>query len=135
MRVVLATIVSLVGSLVGDAAIVAIGTRVFPSTKGYVHFQFADYGKLTVIGVLIACVAWPVVTRFSYAPRWLFLRMAIVVTLVLWLPDVYILHQGQSPDAVAVLMTMHLLIALVTYNALVRMAPVRQVLQGVVPTE
>jgi len=54
---------------------------------------------------------------------------------VLWLPDVYILHQGQSADAVAVLMTMHLLIALVTYNALVRMAPVRQVLQGVVPTE
>jgi hypothetical protein len=135
VQVVLATIVSLVGSLVGDAVIVAIGTRVFPSTKGYVHFQFSDYGKLTVIGVLIACVAWPVVTRFSYAPRWLFFRMAIVVTLVLWLPDVYILHQDQSADAVAVLMTMHLLIALVTYNALVRMAPVRQVLQGVVPTE
>ena len=35
VQVVLATIVSLVGSLVGDAVIVAIGTRVFPSTKGY----------------------------------------------------------------------------------------------------
>jgi hypothetical protein len=50
--------------------------------------------------------------------------MAILVTLVLWLPDVYILHQGQSGNAVAILMTMHLAIALVTYNALVRIAPV-----------
>jgi hypothetical protein len=45
------------------------------------------------------------------------------VTLVLWLPDIYILHQGQSAKAVAVLMTMHLAVALVTYNALVRIAP------------
>jgi hypothetical protein len=121
--VVIATVVSLLGSLLADAAIVAIGTRVFTSTKGYVHFQFSDYGKLTVIGVLIACAAWPLVTRISSEPRWLFLRMAILVTLVLWLPDIYILHQGQSAKAVAVLMTMHLAVALVTYNALVRIAP------------
>lgn len=125
LRVVIATIVSLVGSLVADAVLVAIGTRVFPTTKGYVHFQFSDYGKLTVIGVLIACVAWPVVARVSSAPRWLFFRLAILVTLVLWLPDLYILHQGQSGQAVAVLMVMHLAIALVTYNALVRIAPVQ----------
>jgi hypothetical protein len=126
-RLVVATIVSLAGSLIADAAIVAIGTRVFPSTRGYVHFQFSDYGKLTVIGVLIACAAWPVVTRISSAPRWVFFRLAILVTLVLWLPDLYILHQGQAGKAVAVLMSMHLAIALVTYNALVRIAPVRPV--------
>jgi hypothetical protein len=127
VRVVVATIVSLAGSLIADAAIVAIGTKIFPSTKGYVHFRFSDYAKLTVIGVLIACAAWPVVTRISSAPRWMFFRMAILVTLVLWLPDLYILHQGQSGQAVAVLMSMHLAIALVTYNALVRIAPVQQV--------
>ena len=127
MRVVIATIVSIVGSLLADAAIVAVGTRLFPSTKGYVHFQFSDYGKLTMIGVLIACAAWPVVTRISSAPRWLFLRMAVLVTLVLWLPDIYILHQGQPVQAVAVLMTMHLAIAIVTYNCLVRIAPVELV--------
>jgi hypothetical protein len=125
LRVVIATIVSLLGSLIADAAIVAVGTRAFPSTKGYVHFQFSDYGKLTVIGVLIACAAWPVVTRISSEPRWLFFRLAILVTLVLWLPDVYILHQGQSGKAVATLMAMHLAIALVTYNVLVRIAPER----------
>ena len=124
-RVLMATFVSLAGSLLADAAIVAVGTKVAPSTKGYVHFQFSDYGKLTVIGVVIACVAWPVVTRISSAPRWLFFRLAILVTLFLWLPDLYILVKGQPPKAVAILILMHLAIALVTYNALVRIAPVK----------
>jgi len=35
------------------------------------------------------------------------------------------LKQGQPAKAVAVLMCMHVAIALVTYNALVRLAPVR----------
>lgn len=123
VRLALASAVSVVGSLAADAALVAIGTAVFPSTKGYSHFRFSDYGKLTVIGVVIACVAWPVVTRISFDPRWLFLRLAVVVTLVLWLPDLWILSKGQPGRAVAVLMAMHLAIALVTYNALVRLAP------------
>jgi hypothetical protein len=125
VRVVLAIVISLVGSLAVDAVLVAIGEAVFPSTKDYVHFRFSDYSKLTIIGVIIACVAWPIVTRISSAPRWLFFRLAIVVTLVLFLPDLYILKQGQPAKAVAVLMCMHLAIALVTYNALVHLAPVR----------
>ncbi len=124
-RVVLATVLSVGLSLAADAALVAIGTRIFPSTKGYVHFQFHDYARLTVIGVLIACAAWPVVTRLSSAPRWIFFRLAIVVTLVLLLPDLYIWHQGQPAKAVLVLMAMHVAIAVVTYNLLVHVAPVR----------
>jgi Family of unknown function (DUF6069) len=124
-RVVLATIGAVVGSLIADAVLVAIGKAVFPATKGYAHFQFQDYAKLTVIGVLIACAAWPVVTRISSAPRWLFFRLAILVSAVLLLPDVYLLVQGQPAKAVAVLMCMHIAIALVTYNLLVRVAPVR----------
>jgi hypothetical protein len=125
-RLVLATLVSIGGSLAADAALVAIGTRVFPSTKGYVHFQFHDYARLTIIGVVIACVAWPVVCRVSSAPRWLFFRLAILVTVVLLLPDLYILHQGQPARAVCVLMLMHLAIGLITYNALVHVAPARR---------
>jgi hypothetical protein len=123
-RVVLATVVSLVGSLLADALLVVIAQAVVPSTKGYAHFQFADYGKLTVIGVIIACVAWPITTRITSQPRWMFFRMAILVTLVLWLPDVYILVQGQPAKAVGFLFAMHLAIAVVTYNALVHLAPV-----------
>jgi hypothetical protein len=124
-RLVLATIVSVAGSLAADVLLVVIGEALFPRTRGFAHFQFSDYAKLTVAGVIIACVAWPVVTRISWAPRWLFARLAILVTLVLWLPDIWILHLGESADAVAVLMVMHLAIALVTYNVLVHLAPVR----------
>ncbi len=124
-RLALATIASIAGSLAADALLVLIGEAIFPGTRGFVHFQFSDYAKLTVAGVIIACVAWPIVTRISWAPRWLFLRLAILVTLVLWLPDIWILHLGESADAVGVLMLMHLAIALVTYNLLVHLAPVR----------
>jgi len=125
ISVLAATVASLAGSLAADAILVTIGTALFPATKHYVHFRFSDYAKLTIIGVLIACVGWPVVTRVSSSPRWLFLRLAIAVTLVLWVPDLYILYRGQPPRAVAVLMVMHLAIALVTYNCLVRMARVK----------
>jgi hypothetical protein len=125
-RVVLATVVSIAGSLLADALLVVIAQAVFPGTKGYAHFQFADYAKLTIIGVIIACIAWPVTTRITSQPRWMFFRMAVLVTLVLWLPDVYILVNGQPAKAVAFLFLMHLAIALVTYNTLVRLAPVRQ---------
>jgi hypothetical protein len=119
----LASLVALIGSLVADAAIVAIGTHLFPSSKGYVHFRFSDYAKLTVIGVVIACVAWPIVTRISSAPRWLFLRSAVLVTLVLFLPDLWIFLRGAPGKAVLVLLAMHVAIALVTYNALVHLSP------------
>ena len=125
-----AAVASIAGSLAADAVLVAIGTAAFPATKGYTHFRFSDYGKLTVIGVVIACVAWPVVTWVSSRPRWLFFRLAIVVTLVLWIPDLWILWKGQPVKAVLVLMAMHLAIALVTYNALVHVAPARPPASG-----
>ena len=62
-RLAFATVISLVGSLGADALLVVLGTHVFPSTTGYTHFRFSDYGKLTAIGVVIACAAWPVVTQ------------------------------------------------------------------------
>jgi hypothetical protein len=121
-----AALVSVRGSLAADALLVAAGTAVFPATKGYTHFRFSDYGKLTAIGVVIACVAWPVVIWVSSTARRLFFRLAIAVTLLLWLPDVWILYQGQPARAVGILILMHLAIALVTYNALVRLAPPRR---------
>ena len=98
------------------------------------HFRPSDYGKLTIIGVIIACAAWPVVTRISSAPRWLFFRLAILVTLVLLLPDLYLLYRNQPVEAVSILMSMHLAIGLVTYNALVRIAPPRRREQQATPT-
>ncbi|HVC71702.1 MAG TPA: hypothetical protein VNC61_15715 [Acidimicrobiales bacterium] len=126
--------VSVIGSLAADAILVAIGTALFPGTNGYVHFRFSDYGKLTVVGVVLACVAWPMVAWISSTPRWLFLRLAVVVTGVLLLPDIWILMKGQPAKAVLVLVAMHLVIALVTYNALVHLAPATQRFRRVADT-
>lgn len=125
-EVVFASVVALVGSLLADAVLVAIGAHVFPSTLGYVHLQFTDYAKLTTIGAIIACIGCPIVMRITSAARWLFLRLAAMVTLVPLLPDLYILHAGSPAKAVFVLVWMHVAIALVAYNALVNLAPVRR---------
>jgi hypothetical protein len=59
--------------------------------------------------------------------------MAVAVTLVLWLPDIYILALGQPPKAVAVLFAMHVAIAVVTYNCLVYLARTRPLAAARVP--
>jgi len=123
LRWVTALIVANAGSLISDAILVTLGRWIFPSTQNFQHFQFSDYAKLTLVGVTIACIAWPVVTWISSQPRWLFLRLAVLVTLVLWLPDLWILHRGEPIRGVGILMLMHLAIALITYPALVRLAP------------
>ncbi|HEY5104863.1 MAG TPA: hypothetical protein VII65_07445 [Acidimicrobiales bacterium] len=123
-HVLFATLVAIVGAEIADALIVALGTKIYPSTKGYGHFRFSDYSTLTIIGVIIACVGWPIVTRVTSSARWLYYRAAIAMTIVLLVPDALIWYQGSPARAVFVLVWMHLAIAIVTYNALVHLAPV-----------
>lgn len=123
--VAVATIVAVIGSLVADWILVRIGIALFPKQAHYAHFQFADYAKLTIIGVLGACAGWPIVARVSSRATWLFLRLAIAVTVVLLLPDVAILVLGQPFDGVLVLVWMHLAIAIVTYLSLIILAPIQ----------
>jgi hypothetical protein len=125
-RLAVATALAIVGSLLADVLLVAVGTHLFPATKGYEHFRLADYATLIVIGVVAACVAWPIVARISATPRWLFFRLACLVTLVLWLPDLVLVVRHQPVRAVVVLMIMHLAVALATYQCLVRVAPATQ---------
>jgi hypothetical protein len=128
--VLLAMILALAGSLALDALLVKLGTAAFPATKGYGHFHFSDYGLLTVVGVVMACAAWMVVARLTSDPQRVLFRLAVVVTIVLLLPDVWLLVRHEPPTAVAILVCMHLGIALVTYNALIHVAPVRLVPPG-----
>jgi hypothetical protein len=123
--VAIATLIAIAASLLADALLVAAGIALFPATAGYEHFRFDDYAKLTVIGVVIGCAGWPVTTRITSAPRWLFSRLAMLITLVLFLPDVWLLMHHQPLDAVAVLMTMHVAVALTTYHVVVRVAPAK----------
>ena len=61
LRLLVASLVALGGSLLADWLLVKLGVHVFPSTRGFAHFQFGDYAKLTIIGVVIACAGWPLV--------------------------------------------------------------------------
>ncbi len=125
VRVVAALIIAVAGALAADAILVAIGTHAFPSTAGNEHFRFADYAKLTVIGVVIGAVGWPVITSISSAPRWLYGRLTILISLVLFLPDVWLLIHRQPLKAVAVLMSMHVAVAAVIYFTMANVAPIR----------
>jgi hypothetical protein len=123
LRLLVASLVALVGSLLADWLLVKLGVHVFPSTHGFVHFQFSDYARLTIIGVVIACAGWPLCTAVTSQPRRLYLQAAVAITIVLFAPDAYIWHNGASGQAVFVLVWMHIAIAIITYNSLVRLAP------------
>lgn len=122
-----AVVVAAVVSLLADWGLAKAGVAVFPSTRGYQHFRFGDYSTLTLIGVAGAGIGWPIVTRLCHDPRWLYGRLAIIVTAVLLLPDFYIwLAQSQPFKAVFVLMLMHVAIGIITYFAMVLIAPHRR---------
>lgn len=122
-RLIVATVVAVIGSVAACALLAIVGEAIFPATTGYAHFAFQDYSRLTVVGVLIACAAWPVITLLSsQAPR-IFFWLAVLVTVVSFTPDIWIWHQGQLPEGVLVLALMHVGVAVVTYPALVLIAP------------
>jgi len=124
-RLGIAGVIAIIASLAADALVVAIGTHLFPGTAGYEHFRFDDYAKLTVIGVVIGAAGWPVLTRISSAPRWLYGWLTVLISLGLFLPDAWLLLRGQPLNEVAVLMVMHIAVAAVIYCSMVFVAPVR----------
>jgi hypothetical protein len=125
LRFLLALIVAVAGSITACGLIVVATTNLFPSTVGYQHFQFSDYAKLTIIGVVLACCAWPLVTLVSSRARIPFLWLTLAVTVVGLAPDAWILYRGQPAEAVAGLVAMHVALALITYPALIFIAPQR----------
>jgi hypothetical protein len=122
-RWILATVLAVGASLLACLGLAYIAVVLYPDLAGYGHFQFGDYSRLTIIGVIGACVGWPVVAWFTTRARRLYLWLAIVVTVVSLAPDAWILHTGQPPAGVATLIAMHFALALITYPAMVFLAP------------
>jgi uncharacterized membrane protein YeaQ/YmgE (transglycosylase-associated protein family) len=123
-RIALAGLIGIVGSLVADAILVALGKVTFKVHGGFDPFHFGSYAPLTVLGVVGATIGWAVLTRLTSEPRWVVRRAALVVTLVLLVPDVVILP-GNPAGGVATLMVMHVAIAVITTAALLLVAPAR----------
>jgi hypothetical protein len=79
-----------------------------------------------VIGVVLACFGWPLASALWSRARQPFLVLTVVVTVVSFAPDLWILRQGQPADGVLALAVMHVAVAVVTYPALVLIAPQRR---------
>ena len=124
-RFLVATAVAVVGSVAACAIVAQVWMLADPATRGYEHFRFADYTKLTVIGVVIACLGWPIAAALSSRARRLYLWAAYAVTIVSFAPDVWILLHGQSPSGVLGLAVMHVVVAVATYYAVVLIAQQR----------
>lgn len=119
----LAIAVGVLFSVAVNFLIVHVAIGLFPTLADYEHFRFTDYARLTVVGALIACVGWPILTRVSSAPVRVYVTLAVLGTLVLWLPDLYILFVLREPaHAVATLMVMHVAVPLVSCASMIAIA-------------
>jgi hypothetical protein len=124
-RVASAGMIAVVGSLVVDAVLVALGRAVFDPASSFGPFHFSSYAPLTVLGVVAATIGWGILVHLTSVPRWVLRRAAVVVTVALLIPDVAILP-GNPDGGVATLMVMHIAIAVITYASLLRVAPARE---------
>jgi hypothetical protein len=102
-----------------------LATSLDPSLLGYGHFAFSDYSRLTVVGVVAACIGWPAVCLLSTNARRLYLWLGIAATIVSLAPDAWILHLGQPGAGVATLGAMHVALGVITVAAMVIIAPQR----------
>ena len=125
-RVVSAGLAAAAVSLAADLILATIGQAAFTVPAAFGKFSFATYALLTVLGVAGATATWAAVTRLSSRPKWLLTRLAALVTALLLIPDFLLLGTWGNPAGpVAILMLMHLAIAVITYTALTELAPVR----------
>lgn len=125
-RVIAAGLIAAAASLAADVTLASIGQAAFAVPASFGKFSFVTYALLTVLGVAGATATWAVVTRLCSRPRWLLTRLAALVTALFLIPDFLLLGTPGNPAGpVVILMLMHLAIAVITYAALVKIAPSR----------
>jgi hypothetical protein len=113
-------------SLLADIVLAAVGKAAFTVPASFGKFSFGSYSLLTVAGIAGATATWWAVTRLTSQPRWLLTRLAALVTALFLIPDFLLLGTPGNPAGpVTILMLMRLAIAVITYTALLKIAPVR----------
>ncbi|MGN6444070.1 hypothetical protein [Amnibacterium sp.] len=126
VRFLIAAVVSIALSLAACAAVAAATIAIDPALASYGHLQAPDWTKLTVIGIGLASLGWPVAGAIWSRARVPFLLLTVIVTVVSFAPDFWILRGGQPAGGVLSLIVMHVAVAVVTYPALVLIAPQRR---------
>jgi len=125
-RVVAAGLVAAAVSLAAGLMLATIGRAAFTVPASFGKLAFGTYALLTVLAVAGATATWAAVTRLSSRPRSLLTRLTALVTALFLIPDFLLLGMPGNPAGpVATLMLMHLAMAVITYVALIKVAPVR----------
>ena len=133
MRIVLATAIALVIAVPVDLAIEAFARQAFAVSPEFEPFQ-GTVAPYTAGGVVLAGVSFAVLQRFVRDVTRVYVRLAIVVLVLSWIPDLALLfinEPGATLPAVASLMVMHAVAAAIVVTLLVRIAGPRQATAGV----
>jgi hypothetical protein len=125
-RVAAAGLAAAAVSLAADLVLATIGQTALAVPAAFGKFSFGTYALLTLLGVAGATATWAAVTKLSSRPKWLLTRLAALVTALFLIPDFLLLGTPGNPTGpVVILMLMHLAIAVITYTALTKIAPLR----------
>jgi hypothetical protein len=125
-RVAAAGLAAAAVSLAADVVLATVGQAAFTVPAAFGKFSFATHPLLAVLGIAGATATWAALTRLSSRPKWLLIRLAALVTALFLIPDFLLLGTPGNPTGpVVILMLMHLAIAVITYTALTKVAPVR----------
>ena len=107
-------------------AVVSLLARAAGASSWFQALNPASYVPLTVIGIVLGAAGWGIVRRLAKNPRRLLGRLAPIVVVVSFVPDLALLganQPGTSALAVAALMVMHVLVAAVALFACGRVLP------------
>ena len=124
MRIVLATAIALVLSVSADLGIEAFARQAFAVSPDFEPFQ-GTVAPYTAAGVVLAGLAFAVLRQFARDAARVYVRVAVVVLVLSWIPDVALLlinEPGATVPAVASLMVMHTVAAAIVVTLLVRIA-------------
>ena len=124
MRIVLATVIALLIAVPVDLAIEALARQAFAVSPLFEPFQ-GTVAPYTAGGVILAGLAYAIVSRFLHDADRVYVRLAVVALALSWIPDVALLfidEPGATVPAVASLMAMHGATAAIVVTALLRIA-------------
>jgi hypothetical protein len=124
MRIALATAIALIIAVPLDLAIEAFARQAFSVSPDFPPFQ-GSVAPYSAGGIILAGVVYAVLRRVVPDSDRVYVRIAIVVLVLSWIPDVALLfinEPGATVPAVASLMVMHAVAAAVVVTLLVRIA-------------
>jgi hypothetical protein len=124
VRIVLATAIALIVAVPLELAIEAFARQTFAVSTDFPPFQ-GSVGPYTAAGIVLAGVVYAVLRRVVHDADRVYVRIAIVVLVLSWIPDVALLfinEPGATVLAVASLMVMHAVAAAIVVTSLVKIA-------------